>query len=66
MPPRTEAQRRAMYAAAAGKGRLGIPRRVAREYLAEDAGGKLPEDAEAKARQEGQRRVLRRLRGDRT
>lgn len=66
MPVTTERQRRAMGAAAAGRGRLGIPRRVAAEYLAEDTGRELPEDAEAKARQEGQRRVLRRLRGDRT
>lgn len=42
MPPRTEAQRRAMGAAAAGKSKLGIPRKVGKESLAKDPGGKLP------------------------
>ena len=43
MPPRSEAQRRAMYAAAAGKSTLGIPKKVGEEYVAADKGGKLPE-----------------------
>lgn len=43
MPPVSEAQRRAMYAASEGKSTLGIPKKVAKEFVAADAGGKLPE-----------------------
>lgn len=43
MPPVSEAQRRAMYAAEAGKSTLGIPKKVAKEFVAADRGGKLPE-----------------------
>ena len=42
MPMKSEAQRRAMYAAAAGKSTLGIPKKVAKEFVAHDQGGKLP------------------------
>lgn len=42
MPPKSEAQRRAMRAAAAGKSTLGIPRKVGREFSRSDPGGKLP------------------------
>jgi len=42
MPPKSEAQRKAMYAAAKGKSTLGIPKKVAREFVAADKGGKLP------------------------
>ena len=42
MPMASEAQRRAMHAAKAGKGKLGIPRKVAAEFVREDKGGKLP------------------------
>lgn len=42
MPPKSEAQRRAMAAAAHGKSTLGIPRSVGKEYIAADKGGKLP------------------------
>ena len=42
MPMESEAQRAAMHAAAAGKGELGIPRKVAAEFVREDEGGKLP------------------------
>lgn len=42
MPPRTEAERRAMGAAAAGKSRLGIPKKVGKESIRKDPGGKLP------------------------
>jgi len=45
MPPVSEAQRRAMYAAAAGKSTLGIPKKVGREFTAADPGGKLPSAA---------------------
>lgn len=43
MPPKSEAQRKAMYAAAKGKSTLGIPKKVAKEYTAADKGGKLPQ-----------------------
>jgi hypothetical protein len=42
MPPVSEKQRRAMYAAAAGRSTLGIPRTVGREFVTADKGGKLP------------------------
>ena len=42
MPMESEAQRGAMYAAAHGKGKKGIPKKVAREFVREDKGGKLP------------------------
>lgn len=42
MPLVSEAQRRAMRAAAAGKSTLGIPKKVGREFSAADKGGKLP------------------------
>lgn len=43
MPMKSEAQRRAMQAAAHGKSTIGIPEKVAKEYVAADKGGKLPE-----------------------
>jgi hypothetical protein len=42
MPPVSEAERRAMYAAKAGKSTLGIPKKVGAEFVAADPGGKLP------------------------
>ena len=42
MPIKSEAQRGAMYAAAAGKSTLGIPKKVGKEFVASDTGGKLP------------------------
>jgi hypothetical protein len=45
VPPVSEAQRRAMRAAESGKSRLGIPKKVAREYDRADKGGKLPKRA---------------------
>ena len=42
MPPVSEKQRRAMYAAKEGRSTLGIPRSVGREFVAADKGGKLP------------------------
>lgn len=50
MPPVSQAQRRAMYAAAEGKSTLGIPEKVGKEYVAADKGGKLPKKKRAKAR----------------
>jgi hypothetical protein len=43
MPPVSEKQRRAMHAAAKGKGKAGIPKSVAKEFAKSDKGGKLPE-----------------------
>jgi hypothetical protein len=40
--PKSQAQRGAMYAAAAGKSTLGIPPKVGAEFVAGDTGGKLP------------------------
>ena len=42
MPPVSQAQRGAMYAAASGKSTLGIPKKVGKEYVAADKPGKLP------------------------
>ena len=42
MPMRSQAQRAAMHAAAAGKSTLGIPKSVGEEFVASDKGGKLP------------------------
>lgn len=45
MPPVSEKQRRAMEAAAHGKSTLGIPKKVAKEFVSADPGGKLPASA---------------------
>lgn len=42
MPPVSQQQRKAMFAAAAGKSTLGIPKKVGKEFVAADKGGKLP------------------------
>jgi hypothetical protein len=42
MPPVSEAQRKAMYAAKAGKSTLGIPKSIGAEFVKADPGGKLP------------------------
>jgi len=42
MPPTSEAQRRAMNAAAEGNSTLDIPKAVGKEFVAADQGGKLP------------------------
>lgn len=47
MPNVSEAQRRAMAAAAEGKSTLGIPKKVGAEFMAADQGGKLPEKKRA-------------------
>ena len=41
-PPKSEAQRRAMGAAAGGNSTLGIPKKVGKEFIDADKGGKLP------------------------
>jgi hypothetical protein len=43
MPPVSQAQRRAMYAAASGQSTLGIPKSVGKEFVAADPGGALPQ-----------------------
>ena len=42
MPPVSQAQRKAMWAAAEGKSTIGIPKKVGAEYAKADTGGKLP------------------------
>ena len=42
MPPRSEAQRRSMGADASGHSTLGIPKKVGKEFINADKGGKLP------------------------
>lgn len=42
MPMQSEAQRRAMYAAANGKGTSGIPKSVAQRMVKHDKPGKMP------------------------
>jgi hypothetical protein len=42
MPAVSEAQRRAMFAAAAGKSTLGIPKKVGADFVAATPAGKLP------------------------
>ena len=41
--PASEAQRKAMHAAAAGKSTLDIPQKVGKEFSKGDPGGKLPQ-----------------------
>ncbi len=41
MPFKSEAQRKAMHAAAGGKSTLKIPRKVAKRLVSHDPGGKL-------------------------
>lgn len=50
MPIESKAQQRAMYAAAAGKSTLGIPKKVGKEFVAAGkAKAKLPERAKSSA-----------------
>jgi hypothetical protein len=48
MPMKSEAQRKAMHAAASGKSTLGIPKKVGKEFAASDKGGKLPKRKRSK------------------
>lgn len=50
MPMKSEAQRKAMHAAAKGKGKGGIPKDVAKKYAQHDTGGKLPKRAGGRKR----------------
>ena len=50
MPPRSQAQRRLMYAAAAKKGGAGgVSQKVAREFTESDKPGKLPARVKSKS-----------------
>ena len=42
MPMKSQAQRKAMHAAAAGKSTRGIPKKVGKKFAKHDQGGKLP------------------------
>lgn len=53
MPPVSQAQRSAMYAAASGKSTLGIPKSVGKEFVATDQRGKLPKRKKARAKARG-------------
>lgn len=44
----SQQQRKAMYAAAAGKSTLGIPKKVGKEFVEADKPGKLPKYKEEK------------------
>ena len=48
MPPVSQQQRKAMFAAKAGKSTLGIPQSVGADFVAADKGGKLPKYATGK------------------
>lgn len=48
MPSVSEAQRKAMFAAASGRSAIGIPKKVGKEFAAADSGGKLPKRVKAK------------------
>jgi hypothetical protein len=50
MPPVSQKQREAMWAAAKGKSTLGISAKVGKDFTAEDPGGKLPEKAKGYAK----------------
>lgn len=51
MPPVSQSQRRLMYAAAAEKGGAGgVSQKVAKEFVADDKPGKLPEKSKASKR----------------
>ena len=50
MPPVSQAQRRAMGAAMGGKSNLGIPKKVGKEFIDADPGGKLPERKKKKTK----------------
>ncbi len=56
MPPLSQNQRKAMFAAAKGKSTLGIPKKVGAEFVAADPGGKLPKTVNALRVQKGKKR----------
>lgn len=52
MPPKPEARRKAMRAAAAGKSTLGMPRKIGGEYSKADNDGRLPKRVRHKGKGE--------------
>jgi hypothetical protein len=50
MPPVSQQQRKAMYAAKEGKSTLGIPKKVGAEFISADKGGKLPKRKKGKGK----------------
>jgi hypothetical protein len=50
--PKSQRQRAAMHAAAAGHSTIGIPKKIGAEFAKGDKGGKLPESVPKKARAE--------------
>lgn len=60
MPPRSEAQRKAMAAAMGGDSTLGIPQSVGQEYMQADPGGKLPAKKPAKGKSKGLQAMVKR------
>lgn len=50
MPPVSQQQRKAMYAAKEGRSTLGIPRKVGADFIAADKGGKLPKRVKKKGK----------------
>ena len=53
---KSQAMRGAMYAAAAGKSNIGIPKKVGAEFVAADKPGNLPPRAPAKSEEKGEKR----------
>jgi hypothetical protein len=53
MPPVSQQQRKAMFAAKAGKSTLGIPKSVGADFVKADKGGKLPKYAPKKSKKGG-------------
>ena len=53
MPPVSQAQRRAMYAAAEGKSKLGIPKKVGKDFERDDHKKGLP--ARVKPKKKGKK-----------
>jgi len=49
MPMKSQAQRKAMHAAASGKSTLGIPKKVGAKFAKHDRGGKLPKRKKRRA-----------------
>ena len=49
MPPVSQKQRKAMWAAASGHSTIGIPKKVGKEFAKADPGGKLPQQARNKS-----------------
>lgn len=48
--PKSQAQRGAMHAAAEGRSTIGIPKKVGKEFVKGDVGGKLPKRIKGRRR----------------